>query len=220
MKPQFYALALLMSLLYACSGQTSITYNAPYCDQHAVKIDDTLTLKSNGKEGYLQHRIKTGKHTLTIDGGKPVTFEIENESVLNIAQEEFVIFPVKYTFGEREFEEFFGIPNKIRIDSFIVGSPSRYSKFGEGITQADLKKISNGNEETELLKIDRNQLVINKTWEIGLSDKIPASMSESVTKGTKSSVTYRKTIREAEQFLYYADATGAFSIMHMSEFPN
>jgi hypothetical protein len=207
--------------LAACSGGDAvITYNAAYCDAHTVKIDDTLRLKSTDDMLFATHKLKKGDHTLTIDDAKPVSFEVDEDGILNLAHEEFVIFPIKYTLGDQTIHETSGVGNKLLIDSFVVGSKSPYMAFGSGYTKYDLKKLKNGSEETELRKTDSNKLVINKAWDLGITDEIPRTMNESMQKGTTSATTYRKKVLEAKQFMRFAKATGTFVVMPLSAFPD
>lgn len=219
MKPQFCALSLLLSLLYACADpkDITITYNAQFCDEHIVKLDDTLILRSTNEDAFDTLRIKSGSHTLIVNGGKAQHFNIEDDGILNIAHDEFVIFPIKYIYGdEGVYQSNLGVPNRIRIDSFIVGSKTHINHLNTPPTKLDLQNIDNGDEMSALYKIDSNQLVIKKIWELGITDEIPSSMTKGVPRDARSSVAYKKKVMEASQFLRFAAITGDYNITAIS----
>lgn len=72
--------------------------------------------------------------------------------------------------------------------------------------------------ENELLKTDSNQLVINKAWDIGVSDEIPKSVNESLTSEIKSATVYRKKAMDAKLFVLFASISGAYTVKQLSAF--
>ena len=226
MKNYFFALPLLVSLMASCGKKVSISYNASYCKDHVVKIDDTLTLKTDGEKQFLKKTLESGEHTLTIDGGKPVSFEIEDDGILNIAHQEFVIFPIEFSFGSEYnmgLKGTFGLPNVLVIDSFVVGNKELMENAASKVTRAKIIELGKSRQETELienelLKTDSNQLVINKSWDIGVADEIPKSVQETFTSKTKSATVYRKKVMDAKLFVLYASISGSYTVQQLSDF--
>jgi hypothetical protein len=220
MKKILIALPVMVSLLISCSkSKRSVAYNASYCKKHVVKIDDTLTLKSDSEDGYAKFELNGGEHTLTIDGGKPTTFEVDKNGILNIANEEFVIFPVEFTIGRKNafLGGTFGMPNWIIIDSFAVGN-KRFLGSAEKTKKDRVLKAGKGREDNELQLTEKSQLYINEAWDIGLADETPDNVKEYVRKGTTSASVFRKKVIEAETFLIYAMATGSYTVAPISSF--
>jgi hypothetical protein len=222
MKKILIALPVMVSVLISCSkSKRSVAYNASYCKEHVVKIDDTLTLKSDSKDGYAKFELNGGEHTLTIDGGKPTTFEVDKNGILNIANEEFVIFPIEFTIGKKNplLGGTFGMPNWIIIDSFAVGN-KRFLGSAEKTKKDRVLKAGKGREDNELQLTEKSQLYINEAWDIGLADETPENVKEYVRKGTTSASVYRKKVIEAQTFLIYAMVAGSYTVAPISSFQN
>lgn len=223
MKKHLLALPVMVSLLASCSGKKlSITYNANYCKDHIVKIDDTLILKADSKNLFSKIDLSRGEHTLKVDAGKPVTFEVKENGILNIAHQEFVIFPIKFSYGDRKpqgivMNTSFGVPNFVVVDSFVVGNPSIMKDIAPKMKREEILELGNGQEHTELRKTDSNQLVIKQDWDYDINDEIPRSIELSVQKGIKSADDYRKKVLEARHFMAYAVVTGAYVVHSLSE---
>lgn len=222
MKKTLLALPVMVSLLMSCSSKKrSVAYNASFCKEHVVKIDDTLTLRSDGKDQFAKLQLNGGEHTLTIDGGKAQTFDVDKNGILNIANEEFVIFPIEFTLGKRHplLRETFGMPNWIVIDSFAVGN-ERF--LGKRVAKTKRDRILNagkGTEQSELQLTEKSQLYINEMWDIGIADETPESVKEYVRKGAKQASAYRKKVYDAKTFLLYAITTGTYHVTPVSSFP-
>jgi hypothetical protein len=221
MKKILIALPVMVSLLISCAkSKRSVAYNASYCKEHVVKIDDTLTLKSDSKDRYAKFDLYDGDHTLSIDGGKPTTFEVDKNGILNIANEEFVIFPIEFTIGKKNplLGGTFGMPNWIVIDSFAVGNERFLGHHVEKTKRAQILKTGKGTEDNELRLTEKNQLYVNEAWDIGVADETPDNVKEYVSKGTNSGSVYRKKVIEARTFLLYAIATGSYHVAPISSF--
>ncbi|OQP46840.1 hypothetical protein A4H97_04775 [Niastella yeongjuensis] len=214
------------SLLASCHSDVSVSYNASYCKDHVVKIDDTITLKADDEKEFLKKTLASGKHTLTVDAGKPVAFELKDDGILNIAHQEFVVFPIKFSFGSsREnlaVSETSGMPNLLVIDSFVVGNKWIMEKVAPKWKRDRIMQLGKGRESkgdevgTELVKTDSNQLVINKTWEIGISDEIPKSLEQSVSSSTRSAVAFRKKVMDAKMFVLFASISDSYTVQRLS----
>lgn len=222
MKKILLALPVMVSLLMSCSSKKrSVAYNASFCKEHVVKIDDTLTLRSDGKDRFAKIQLNGGEHTLTIDGGKAQTFDVDKNGILNIANEEFVIFPIEFTIGKKSplLSGTFGMPNWILIDSFAVGNERFLGKRVEKTKRDRILKAGKGTEHSELQLTEKSQLYINEIWDIGVADETPETVKEYVREGTKHASAYRKKVYEAKTFLLYAIATGAYHVAPVSSFP-
>ena len=220
MKKILVALPVMVSLLISCSkSKRSVAYNASYSKEHVVKIDDTLTLKPDSKDSYAKLELYDGKHTLSIDGGKAQPFEVDKNGILNIANEEFVIFPIEFTIGKKNplLGGTFGMPNWIIIDSFAVGN-KRFLGSAEKTKKDRVLKAGKGKEDNELQLTDKSQLYINEAWDIGIADETPENVKEYVSKGTTSASVYRKKVIEAKTFLLYSIATGSYTVAPISSF--
>lgn len=221
MKKILLALPVMVSLLTSCyENKRSVAYNASYCKEHVVKIDDTLTLKSDSKDRYAKLQLNDGEHTLSIDGGKPKAFDVDKNGILNIANEEFVIFPVEFTIGKKNpfLGGTFGMPNWIVIDSFAVGNEKFLGRSVDKVKKDRILKSGKGTEDNELQLTEKSQLYINEAWDIGVADETPENVQEYVSKNTKNASVYRKKVIEAKTFLLYSIATGAYHVAPISSF--
>lgn len=220
MQKYLWALPVLVSMLASCSGRkVTITYNAAYCKTHELKIDDSITLKSDDQQVFLKRQLQEGKHTLSISPGVSVPFEIHENGILNIAREEFVIFPVRFALGEGVSNATLGLPNAVVIDTFAVGSQAFFNSYAAILKKDGIIQRGNGNDKTELVKTDKNQLFINQTWDLDITDEIPTAVQESVSEKATEANAYRKKVLEARQFVRYASETGTFMVVPVNQLP-
>ncbi len=226
MKNYFFALTLLMIILASCgSSPVSVSYSSSFCKEHVVKVDDTMTLKTDSGTQYVKKTMKSGKHTLTIDGGKPVSFEIHDESILNLAHQEFVVFPIEFKFGEEsEMQAKLNAmsinenANMLIIDSFVVGNTHIIGGIDSTWNRSRIVREVKNSEYTELRKTDSNQLVVDKIWDIGIGDEIPKSVKSYVSKGSKTASTTRKKIMDARLFVLYASISGEYGVKSLTDY--
>jgi len=219
MKKLIFTLPVLVSLLTSCSGKKcSVAYNTAFCKVHVVKIDDTLTLTSDTWGRYAKLELNGGRHSLTIDGGKPTTFKVNDNGILNLANEEFVIFPLEYYIGRRGSTASSLRPNSIVIDSFAVGSQFFLGMYADKMKKQYILDDSKGDANAELQKTNKDQLYINEAWEIGLADETPRSVKEYVEKDRVSASTFRTKVVEAKSFLLYALETREYTVLPISSF--
>lgn len=219
MKKLIFALPVLVSLLTSCSSKKhSVAYNAAFCKEHVVKIDDTLTLTSDTRDRYAKLVLMGGEHSLSIDGGKPTKFDIDDNGILNLANEEFVIFPLEYYIGRRGSTASTLRPNSIVIDSFAVGSQFFLGMYANKLNKRYILEDSKGSADSELKKTDKDQLYISEAWEIGLADEAPRSVKEYVDKDRTSASTFRTKVVEARSFLLYALETREYTVLPVSSF--
>lgn len=219
MKKLIFALPVLVSLLTSCSSKKrSVAYNAAFCKEHIVKIDDTLTLTSDTRDRYAKLVLMGGEHSLSIDGGKPTTFDVDDNGILNLANEEFVIFPLEYYIGRRGSTASTLRPNSIVIDSFAVGSQFFLGMYANKLNKRYILEDSKGSADSELKKTDKDQLYIREAWEIGLADEAPRSVKEYVDKDRTSASTFRTKVVEAKSFLLYALETREYTVLPVSSF--
>ena len=203
----------------SCSSKKySVAYNAVFCKEHVVKIDDTLTLTSDTRNRYAKLELKGGEHSLSIDGGKPTTFDVDDNGILNLANEEFVIFPLEYYIGRRGSTASTLRPNSIVIDSFAVGSQFFLGMYADKLNKRYILEDSKGSADSELKKTDKDQLYISEAWEIGLADEAPRSVKEYVEKDRTSASTFRIKVLEAKSFLSYALETREYTVLPVSSF--
>lgn len=221
MKTILLALPVTVSLLISCGkNKHTVAYNATFCKEHVVKIDDTLTLKSESTDRFAKLKLWSGEHTVSIDGGKPQTFDVDKNGILNIAKEEFVIFPIEFNIRKERpfFSGTFGMPNWIVIDSFAVGNERFLGQRADKTKRDRILKAGKGTEDNELQLTEKSQLYINEIWDIGVADETPESVKEYVTKNTKNASVYRKKVMEAKTFLLYSIATGTYHVAALSSF--
>jgi hypothetical protein len=225
MKNYFLVLSLSVILLAACGdSKVSISYSNSYVKDHVVKIDDTLTLKTDTAKQFSKKTMETGKHTLTVDAGKPVTFEVKDDAILNLAHEEFVIFPIEFSFGNekedliQKLQGTHGVPNLLLIDSFLVGSKSILANTDSTWNKGRIMREVSNTEYSELKKTDSNLLVVNKTWDFGVSEDIPKSVTQYVQKGSREASTYRTKVMDAKLFLLFATISDSYSVKHLRNF--
>jgi hypothetical protein len=219
MKKLIFALTVLVNLLTSCtSKKRSVAYNAAFCKEHVVKIDDTLTLTSDTRDRYAKLVLMGGEHSLSIDGGKPTTFDVDDNGILNLANEEFVIFPLEYYIGRRGSTASTLRPNSIVIDSFAVGSQFFLGMYANKLNRRYILEDSKGSADSELKKTDKDQLYISEAWEIGLADEAPRSVKEYVDKDRTSGSTFRTKVVEAKSFLLYALETREYTVLPVSSF--
>jgi hypothetical protein len=203
------AIILLDTVLISCSDKkVSILYNSKFATEHKVVIDDTLTLEHNISHEFSTLILSSGKHKLKIDTEPEKEFKvIDDGDILNIASEEFVIYPIKFSLGEDKWGSSSGLPNLLLIDSFAVVS-EMYLKFHPApLTKSKALKASNGSEKTELLKIDKSQLYIPKNWDYDMSQRDPKAIKENMSEKTTQATIFRKKILPAKQFLKLANGT-------------
>ena len=203
------AFMLVVTMLISCSDKkVSILYNAKFATEHKVVIDDTLILGHSVSNVFSPLILSAGKHTIRIDTAPAKEFKvIDDGDILNIASEEFVIYPIKFSLGDDKGSVYSGLPNLLIIDSFAVGSTSYLKILGAWLTKTKALKASNGNEDTELLKIGRNQLYIKKSWDYDMTQTAPASINEEISAGVKQVTDFRKRILPAKDFLKLAKET-------------
>lgn len=219
MKKLIFALPVLVNLLTSCtSKKRSVAYNAAFCKEHVVKIDDTLPLTSDTRDRYAKLVLMGGEHSLSIDGGKPTTFDVDDNGILNLANEEFVIFPLEYYIGRRGSTASTLRPNSIVIDSFAVGSQFFLGMYANKLNRRYILEDSKGSADSELKKTDKDQLYISEAWEIGLTDEAPRSVKEYVDKDRTSASTFRTKVVEAKSFLLYALETREYTVLPVSSF--
>ena len=217
MKKLIFALPVLVNFLTSCtSKKRSVAYNAAFCKEHVVKIDDTLTLTSDTRDRYAKLVLMGGEHSLSIDGGKPTTFDVDDNGILNLANEEFVIFPLEYYIGRRGSTASTLRPNSIVIDSFAVGSQFFLGMYADKLNKRYILEDSKGSADSELKKTDKDQLYISEAWEIGLADEAPRSVKEYVDKDRTSASTFRTKVVEAKSFLLYALETREYTVLPVS----
>ncbi|MCS3797805.1 hypothetical protein [Niastella sp. OAS944] len=220
MKTIFLALPVVVSLLISCGkNKHTVAYNASFCKEHVVKIDDTLTLQSESTDRFAKLKLWSGEHTVSIDGGKPQTFDVDKNGILNIAKEEFVIFPIEFTIGKQHplLGGTLGMPNWIIIDSFAVGNERFLGQRVDKTKRDRILKAGKGTEDSELQLTEKSQLYINEAWDIGVADETPETVKEKVSKNTRN--VYRKKVLEAKTFLLYSITTGTYRVAALSSFP-
>lgn len=193
-------------LLISCGGKKApVTYNAQFAKEHKVVIDDTLLIKGLDDAYFADLELKTGNHKVAIDDKPVQQFNVPDEGgILNFANDEFVIFPIKFTFGKEAWGGTKGFPNAIVIDTLLIGSDIYFKIFGSTLTQSKADSVRRGfGRKGSLQKTERNSLFISKSWDIGINEVIPQSVSTEVSKSTTQSTTYRTKVLESSKFLQY-----------------
>ncbi len=226
MKKYLLVSAVILSVLMSCGNKpVEVTYNGDYCKDHLVKVD-TMTLKPGDEGGYVTRKMLTGEHTLTVDSGSPVTFSIDNSGILNIAQEEFIIFPITYTEGGRH-EKFAvaGTLLPVMVDSMVVIPDGFRTFMSQNPTRKEIIEASNFQTEAPAFKkFDRKEIYITKTWDLDINAQIPREVKTTAWKSRRSAIAVPqiKMIRkvlEAHTFIRYVEATNLFEMKRLDQFP-
>lgn len=211
---------MLLSLLFSCTkSKAKIYFNNEFLSKNKVLIDDN-TLTSKGKSKFDFTTMDLGTHRVAINGENPMNFYVSGDGILNIAQQEFVIFPINFSMGEKDNNLFSGIPTPIVVDSFVVvnknfpffkDQPDSY--FRERARDATDYNPSN-ESHTELVKIPKKIVFIDKSWDYDIYESIPQSIQTQQDKNIKQATVFKKSILDALGFLHYAAKSGEYKVIH------
>lgn len=202
----YFITIICCSFLMSCSEDyVSILYNSKYVDEHEVILDDTIKLKNPNYTTFSKMFVRKGKHKIKIDGQSTFEFEATKDGdIVNLAAEEFVIYPIRFQLGNDTNISSFGLPNRLIIDSFLIVSAEFLGTSIFKMKKSDLLEINNGNMHTELLKHSSDQYYISKTWDYDMMSESPTEIVEEVSENTKNMTTFRRRILPATEFLKLA----------------
>ena len=199
------AVYLLISLVFlaACTKKkvnVDVYVNFQFIRSNKVIIDDTLILrKDDCANQFCKFVLKSGEHTLSINNTKETLKIGKLGGILNIAHQDFVIFPIKYSSPDNAIADaVFTTDMPIIIDSLIV-----YEK-NVARNQDDLIEFLKKPEAKEILsnskleKFGKDQLFINKSWDYGMYEELPKTIE------SKYVATHIRKVIDAKLFLIYA----------------
>ncbi len=201
-------------LLLGCSGDridTNVYVSAEFLNKNIVKIDDTLTLKQNQrKTDYIKFVIKSGKHTISINGNKSTIKIGEGGGILNLEKCDFVIFPIKYDSNDEITSAMINTDFPIVLDSIIIYKKNLASN------QVELIKLLKNPIAKDLFsyhleKIDKDQLFIDKNWDYGINDSIPEYITVETT-AEKGNVEKKRKVVNAKTFLLFAKLCNNYNV--------
>ena len=195
-------------LLSSCAKEQKVVYyNSKFASTHKILIDDAIVIEKNISKPFMKLNLLEGKHTIKIDDGKPKEFEVENDNgILNIAEEDFVVYPIKFTLGNDNIGmTMAGLPNILVLDSVVVASQMYLQMFGTKKLKEKVQKANNGNKESELYKIGKGQIFIDKTWDFNIDEENPTTINEAVSSKTKNMTIFKKRIVTTKKFLEVAE---------------
>lgn len=198
----------ILIILAGCeSKMVDVSVSNAAISNQKIIIDDTLVLKvlPNSKT-YSTIQLRAGSHTFSINGNSKQNFKVGDEGgILNVSQQEFVIYPITYsnTTAEDVNHYMVSLNYPIIIDSFIVYNRGMVSAQSE---LKDLLKNENVKDflEKDIIKTPSDQLFINKTWDFNIDQEPSDTISVKVkTKDTKTHG-FKKKISDSRSFLLYA----------------
>ena len=193
----------IVSLL-ACSGENDLVtvfLDKTFINEHQVFLNDTTLLKTDVEENYVELVIPAGKNTLTIDGVKETINVRESGGILNVAKDDFYLYPIVYG------SQGFGIPlfAPVVFDSMIV-----YDKKMIENQESLLSILQDSQKKRQIprksRKISKEKLYIKKAWDIGLQEEIPEQIES-----TSSSLSLDKIV-EGRYFLLIAQLSEEYAV--------
>jgi hypothetical protein len=216
---------MLLSFLFSCTkSKAKIYFNNEFLSKNKVIIDDTVSLKTNaGKSKFDFISLAIGEHSVKINNGNPMKFNAVDDGILNIAQQEFVIFSIKFS-TEDEDNHVFSRPTPIIIDDFVVvNDDSAHHKNNplqatDSFYKANAKddKVYNPQDEKvrDLTKVPKTVLFIEKSWDYAIDEKIPETIQVYNKKKKAKTTAFKKGILAAKEFLLYAEESGEYKVIH------
>jgi hypothetical protein len=216
---------MLFSLLFSCKkSDPKIYYNTAFLGKNKVTIDDTVSLKANvGKDKFDFIRLGIGEHSVKINNGNPMKFNAQDDGILNIAQQEFVIFSIKFSLEEED-SHVFSTPTPIIVEDFVVvnDDSAHHKKNPLQATDSFYKahaiddKAYNPHEKKirDLTKVPKTVLFIEKTWDYDIYEPIPETIQVQNKKKNVKTAAFKKGILDAKGFLVYAEESGEYKLIH------
>ncbi len=206
---------LLLILIIGCENKkdVNVKVNNNFLGSNIIILDDTVTLKPFATTNkYANIVIKSGKHKLSINGGSEQEFVVGNKGgILNVERSQFVITEIKYSSQDSWSKMYVDADIPIVLDSLVIFGKA-LAKDQEGLVSLLKNSSSKDILSNNLLKFDRDQLFINKTWDYGINETPPQEISVKAQKDAKGVVRYKNKIFEAKSFLIFAKLSGNFNI--------
>ena len=204
------AVAYLVIGILACSSEpkdVTVFLESTFINEHKVFLNDTTLLKTNTEDAYVELLIPSGTNTITVDGVKE-TFKVsQSGGILNVAKEDFYLYPIKYSASESSNSAYAGftINPPVLIDSMIIYD-ANFTK-----TQDDLLKVLHDPNKRRILtgknrKIDKDVLYIKKRWDLGIIEDIPEQLQ------MESSVVVLEKIIQGKYFLLIAQLSDEYTV--------
>jgi hypothetical protein len=217
MKTLFSVQLLIIAVLLGCNGKRNvdIVVNGDYVRKNNVVIDDSIDLgKIASKDSFIVFTLKPGVHKLSVNKDKTENFRVGKfGGILNVDHQAYVIFPIKYEVEKNILSNStFQVGLPILIDSTII-----YQKILAKNQKDLLTVLKNPNIEdltsNSHLKIEKDQLFINRFWDYGINEEIP----ETINVSAGMSVNYKRKIAYTYTFLAYAFLSDEYIIEKISE---
>lgn len=199
-----FVLLIFLFALVSCSNQVEISFPSNFAKENEVIINNEHNLKDYIQEtDYSFIAINKGVTDVMING-KEKSIDILEDGLLNLNEEEFVIFPIIYGMDN----PYYGLmPQSVLIDSTLFYRST--SKFSE---EFYIKYHLTDYEATGKLKVTNGMASIKKTdlftrhkWHIGLNDEIPEELEVEVKSENQDKASGRQyVIRTASAFKLHA----------------
>jgi hypothetical protein len=167
MKLHFLGILGICTTLFSCGpDNVKIHYNGAFASDNKVVLDNVRPLKRETGHKFDLLTLSIGEHSMTINGGSPLQFKITGEGILNIGQQDFIIYRSRYAAPNEKFATSFGIPVSIVIDSLIVGAgPPVLDDQWFRANARDAQTYNPSDKAADLIKVPKTTLFIQKSWE-------------------------------------------------------
>ena len=215
----FYLNVFVLIVLFISSCNTSpvdvvVDRSADDSIHTKIVIDGKDTLHFTG-DSTTAIKLKPGNHYVQVNDSTKQDFTVtKNGGILNLSNEEYVIYSIKYTATEKNPYGLdlntIGMKAAILIDSFVI-MPKTSIPPTDGMlrkiaarltsTQPDTLKNEVGYSKA-LSKIGKGQLFINKTWDYNMTDSIPESVMIKSSSYSLTNSTTRSSILRSQIFLF------------------
>jgi hypothetical protein len=217
MKKLIFFQILLLAWLISCNTKkdVDVLVNSSFIKANNVIVDDTIDLKKfASKDSFTIIPFKSGEHKLSVNKKVLKNFTVGTKGgILNLDHQAYVIFPIKYktdndVLGNASFMS--GLP--IIIDSTVIYQKTLAKNQTELIS---LLKSPNFKDmiTNSHVKIEKDQLFIDKDWDYGINEKIP----DTIITSTEMVVQFKKKIDYTYTFLAYAFLSDDYNIEKITE---
>jgi hypothetical protein len=175
-----YLLLICVAVLCICckKGKSKVEFESAFAQSNNVTIDDTINLKKHlSDKSYSSLQLSTGEHILKINNNSGLKFEVGDKGgLLNIDKKEFIVFPIEYKTEENNPIDGTYLNLPVIIDSLVI-----YQK-SVAKNQQDLMDMLSDKKFVDMFRIgirqnEKEQLFINKTWDYGIIDEMPETIS-------------------------------------------
>jgi hypothetical protein len=213
------ALVLTSVLFYACERKmVNVKIPERAIAGKQLVIDENIKVFCRyDSDNFITIRLSTGNHEMRLNNGESKKFSVgENGGILNLARQEFVVFPVEYVTEGMKVYDVMQVNLPVVIDSFIV--------YNRDITssQEQLFEILKDEEfagsfSRNIIKTDSSQLFIDKTWDYDIDQLPPDKITIRTMKPKYESYKikeskFKRWIQEEHQFLSQAQVSNVYRV--------